>query len=45
MIEKALDSHAKKYETHENELAKEKEMLPKMNQNINKENKFVKRKR
>jgi hypothetical protein len=31
MIEKALDSHAKKYETHENELAKEKEMLPKMN--------------
>lgn len=45
MIEKALDSHAKKYETHENELAKEKEALPKMSSVVNREAKFVKRKR
>lgn len=30
MIERALDSHAKKYETHEKDLAKEREILPQL---------------
>lgn len=28
ILERALDSHAKKYETHEKELAQEREILP-----------------
>lgn len=44
LIEKALDSHAKKYETHEKELAKEKEVLPAIQIGLNKQTKFVKKK-
>jgi len=44
IIEKALDSHAKKYETHEKDLAKEKQVLPSVGPGLNKATKYVKKK-